>query len=100
MMDSVIVERLGKKSLVIRGQGEKVDEYIQKMNADTGIARTVVRIGKENKWLRERNTLLKDIDGEKEGIMVCEGQTCKEVAFDEAQEPREDNRAFTSAHNT
>jgi uncharacterized protein YyaL (SSP411 family) len=83
MMDSVVVERLGKKSLVIRGHGENIDAYIQKMNDNTGLARTVVRIGKDNKWLRQRNALLKDIDGEKEGIMVCEGQTCKEVSFDE-----------------
>lgn len=84
MMDSVVVERLGKKSLVIRGTGEKVEAYIQKMNDDTGLARTVVRLGKDSTWLRARNALLRDVDGEKEGVMICEDRTCKEIAFDEA----------------
>ena len=29
-------------------------------------------------WLKRRNALLRNVDGEKKGMMVCEGGVCNE----------------------
>jgi len=90
MLGSVVLARLGVKGVVITGNGEEgqgtvsmkgkggMGDLLKNLRAQVGCARTVVWVGGgKGEWLRSRNTLLKDVDGEKEEIMVCENGVCR-----------------------
>ncbi|KAF2672499.1 hypothetical protein BT63DRAFT_197579 [Microthyrium microscopicum] len=81
MLESVVAEFRGMKTIVITGSGENVDKYIDEVRDKTPWGRTVVRIGGgvEGKWLKERNTLIKAMDVEKAGVQLCENGACRDV---------------------
>lgn len=76
MLGSVVMGRLGMKSVVFTGE---YDENLKRFRQTVRPNSTVVALGKgKGLWLRERNDLLKQMDAEKDGVMVCEGGTCRE----------------------
>ena len=76
MLGSVVMGRLGMKSIVFTGEN---DENLKRFRQTVRPNSTVVALGKgKGSWLRERNDLLKHMDAEKDGVMVCEGGTCRE----------------------
>jgi uncharacterized protein YyaL (SSP411 family) len=81
LLDCVVSDRLGVKDIVITGTGEAVERELNFVRARPGVSRTVVRLGAgvKDKWIRERNQLLKAMDPDKAGVQVCEGGVCQEV---------------------
>ena len=79
MMDSVVVGRLGIRHIVITGEGQRVEEWLQRYREKpTGLG-TLSRIGNGlGEWLSQRNGLVKSMDVRKEGVMVCEGGSCRD----------------------
>lgn len=81
LLDAVVVEQLGIRTLVITGSGKAVDDYVEKLRSGTPWGRTMVKLGEgiESKWLQERNMLIKAMDPNKAGVQLCEAGSCKEV---------------------
>lgn len=76
MLGSVVMGHLGLKSVVLTGEN---DEVLKRLRQIVRPNSTVVALGKgKGQWLRERNGLLKQMDAEKDGVMVCEGGACRE----------------------
>ena len=76
MLGSVVIGRLGLKGVVLTGGNDKV---VKRLKQTVRPNSTVVALGQgKGPWLRERNDLLKHIDVEKDGILVCEGGACRE----------------------
>ena len=81
MLGSVVVGRLGMKATVLSGNIESHGEVLRKLREGVRPDSTVVAIGNgKGSWLRERNGLLKNMDVDKPGVMVCEGSVCREGA--------------------
>lgn len=79
MMDAVVVGKLGTRHSVITGEGERVEEWLQRYRSKPGCLGTISRVGKEQgKWLKERNSLVKTMDTGREGVMVCEKGACRD----------------------
>ncbi|KAF2711108.1 hypothetical protein K504DRAFT_475936 [Pleomassaria siparia CBS 279.74] len=79
MMDAVVVGKLGIKHSVITGEGEKVEEWLRRYRAKPLSLSTISRVGNgRGEWLRKRNGLVKSMDTEKEGVMVCEKGACRD----------------------
>lgn len=79
MMDSVVASKFGIKHAVITGEGEKAEEWLRRYRErPTGLG-VVSRIGNNvGEWLKGRNALVKSMNAEKEGVMVCEQGACRE----------------------
>ena len=78
MLGSVVMGHLGLKGIVLAGENE---EILKQMRQTIMPNSTVVALGKgKGSWLRERNDILKPIDGENDVVMVCEDGACKEGA--------------------
>ena len=76
MLGSVVIGHLGLKGIVLTGENE---ELLKRLRQTVRPNSTVVALGKgKGSWLSERNDLLKQIDAEKDGVMVCEGGACRE----------------------
>lgn len=82
-MPGVVAGRLGVRGVVVVAADGDGDERMEKVEefekAPRGGLGTFAKIGKDASWLRERNTLLKDVgkDG-KTRVLVCEGGRCVE----------------------
>jgi len=78
-MPSVVAGHLGVKGTVVSGKGrERIKEYEEQPRG--GLTTVTVLEGEgENKWLRERNSLLRGwgLDGQVR-ILVCENGACRE----------------------
>lgn len=79
MMSSVVASKLGIKGLMVAGQGEVIDMALKKAKENVRPEYTVLRIGgsARSDWLRSRNELLKDLDGGKEMVQLCESGICR-----------------------
>lgn len=76
MLGSVVTGRLGLKGVVLTGNSK---EMLKRLRQTVRPNSTVLALGQgKGPWLRERNDLLKHMDVEKDGIMVCEGGACRE----------------------
>jgi uncharacterized protein YyaL (SSP411 family) len=91
MLDSVVATRLGTRCVTIcSGQsegeeGKKVDEVIKReRQRGSGLATLAVNQlnAAKDSWLKQRNSLLKHMDGKKNVLLICEGTSCREVALD------------------
>ncbi|KAF2463618.1 uncharacterized protein BDR25DRAFT_307650 [Lindgomyces ingoldianus] len=79
MMDTVVVGKLGLKHSVITGEGERVEEWLKRYRAKPSSLGAVSRIcAGMGEWLKERNQLVKSMDANKEGVMICEQGACRD----------------------
>ncbi|KAF2688958.1 hypothetical protein K458DRAFT_414628 [Lentithecium fluviatile CBS 122367] len=79
MMDAIVAGRFGVKHAVATGEGERVEEWVKRWRERPQGVGTVSRVGRGmGEWLRERNSLVKIMDAQKEGVMVCEQGACRE----------------------
>lgn len=79
MLPAVVVSALGIKSVVITGEGKKVDDAVKKIRGRIRFMETLVRLLPDTDgWLRNRNALLAEMKADKPSVMVCEGGTCRE----------------------
>jgi uncharacterized protein YyaL (SSP411 family) len=78
MLEVVVAERLGTKSVVMTGCSEAVEAYVEKMRVSTGWLRTMVRLGPGSscEWIKTRNKLLAAMDETKPCVQVCEEGAC------------------------
>ena len=79
MMSSVVASKLGMKGLMVVGEIEAAEAALKKFNENITPNYTILRIGggANSDWLRGRNELLKDLDGSKPMLQLCEGGVCK-----------------------
>jgi uncharacterized protein YyaL (SSP411 family) len=76
MLSSVVIGRLGVKGIILTGNSE---ETLKQLRQQVGPNRTIVALGGgKGQWLKGRNELLRGMDAEKDGVMVCEGGACRE----------------------
>lgn len=79
MMDAVVVGRLGIRHTVLTGEGQKIEEWLRRYRERPAGLRTISRVWKsKGGWLKQRNTLVRSMDAGREGVMVCEGGSCRE----------------------
>ncbi|KAF2811716.1 uncharacterized protein BDZ99DRAFT_461711, partial [Mytilinidion resinicola] len=78
LLDSVVVGRLGLKSVALTGEGERVEKWLQSWREKAGGVVSRVGGGARSEWLRKRNKLVGSLDVKKESVMVCEGGRCTE----------------------
>jgi len=76
MMGSVVMARLGLKAVVLTGNSVEALKALRQQIRPNAVVTALG--GGKGKWLRQRNVLLKDIDVERDGVMVCEGGACRE----------------------
>ena len=75
MLGSVVMAQLGVKSVILTGEcTETLKRLRQQVRPSTVIC---AMGGGKGQWLRERNPIMKDLDGEKEGVLVCERGVCR-----------------------
>ncbi|KAI7115756.1 hypothetical protein KC352_g34242, partial [Hortaea werneckii] len=79
MMSSVVSSHLGMKGLMIVGDGDAAQAALRKIYENVKPNYTVLRVGggANSDWLRSRNDLLKDVDGSKQMVQLCEGTSCR-----------------------
>ena len=77
LLSSVVMGRLGVKGIILTGHSDKALEKLrQQIRPDA----TIIFLGNgKGKWLMSRNELLRSMDVERTGVMVCEGGSCKEL---------------------
>ena len=79
MMDSIVTAKFGIKHAVITGEGEQAEEWLRRYRERPAGLGAISRVGKDmGAWLRQRNPLVKSMNTEKAGVMVCENGTCRE----------------------
>ncbi|KAL6720186.1 hypothetical protein ACLMJK_002107 [Lecanora helva] len=76
MLGSVVMGRLGLKAIVLTGDSEEALKKLRQQVRPNVVVTSLS--GGKGKWLRERNPLLRELDGEKNGVMICEGGACRE----------------------
>ena len=79
MMSSVVASTLGMKGLMVAGEGETVDAMLKKYHENITPNYSILKVGggANSKWLRGRNELLKDLDGSRTMLQLCEDGVCK-----------------------
>ena len=78
ILGSVVMGRLGVAGVVLTGY-EIDGEVLKRLRAGVKPHRTVIRIGGgKGEWLRQRSEVLREIDGGRRAVMLCEGRSCKE----------------------
>ncbi|KAK0935676.1 hypothetical protein LTR29_012748 [Friedmanniomyces endolithicus] len=79
MMSSVIASELGVRGLMVVGEGPAVEAAVRLVREGARPNLTVLRVGggAKSEWLRGRNELLRDLDGKREMVQVCEGGACR-----------------------
>lgn len=87
MMSSVVASKLGMKGIMVIGDGEAEEAMLKKWNESLMPNYTILRIGggANSDWLRSRNELLKDLDGSKPMLQLCEGGVCKLLDLSEVK---------------
>lgn len=79
LLDAAAAARIGLKGVILAGEGELVGAAIKKLHGTVRPGCTMLRVGgsAKSEWLRSRNGLLKDLDGTREMVQLCEGKTCR-----------------------
>ena len=90
LLDAVVLGRLGVRSVVVSGEGQRVERVLERLKKGVPVGRTVGRVGKgaRDGWLRGRNTVVGSVDGGREAVLVCEERACREVVGEELEELR------------
>ncbi|KAF2478645.1 hypothetical protein BDY17DRAFT_328174 [Neohortaea acidophila] len=79
MMGGVVAAKCGVKGITVVGDGPAVQALLRAWKASLTPGYTLSRVGdgEGSAWLRGRNELLKDLDGRREMVQVCEGGVCR-----------------------
>nr|OQO29128.1 hypothetical protein B0A51_02712 [Rachicladosporium sp. CCFEE 5018] len=79
MMSSIVAAKLGCRGLMVVGVGEEAEAAVRKYREGVFPTMTMIRVGNgaEDGWLKGRNDLLADTDGDREMVQLCEGGVCK-----------------------
>ncbi|KAF2772262.1 hypothetical protein EJ03DRAFT_266830 [Teratosphaeria nubilosa] len=80
LMSSIVASKIGMRGVMIVGEGEVAEAALRKVRETVRPNVTVLRVGgggAKDEWLRGRNGLVKDLDGKKEMVQLCEGQRCR-----------------------
>ncbi|KAL5121443.1 hypothetical protein ACEQ8H_000514 [Pleosporales sp. CAS-2024a] len=78
MLDAVVAGKLGVRHVVITGTGHRVEQWLRRYRERPAGLSTVSRVGAElGAWLKQRNSLVKEMNALHEGVMVCENGSCK-----------------------
>lgn len=81
LMSSVVAAKLGMRGLLVVGEGEVQERVVRAFHGSVAPGWTVLRVGGgeggKDQWLRERNGLLRDLDGNKGMVQLCEGGVCR-----------------------
>ncbi|KAK5132479.1 hypothetical protein LTR08_009025 [Meristemomyces frigidus] len=87
LMSSIIASKLGMKGLMVCGEGEAAEAALKRARESVRPNHTVLRVGggAEGEWLRSRNDLLKDLDGSKQMVQLCEGGVCRLLQLEDAE---------------
>ncbi|CAK4029875.1 Spermatogenesis-associated 20 [Lecanosticta acicola] len=87
-LSSVVASKMGMKGIMIVGEGEAVEAALKKARERVRPNTTIVRVGggANSTWLQSRNELLKDLDGHKSMVQVCEGGICRLLEEADVQE--------------
>ncbi|KAK6430975.1 hypothetical protein LTR95_012870, partial [Oleoguttula sp. CCFEE 5521] len=75
MMSSIVAAKLGCRGLMVAGVGEVAEAAVRKYREGVFPTMTIIRVGNgaEDGWLKGRNDLLADTDGDREMVQLCEG---------------------------
>ncbi|KAL1874332.1 hypothetical protein Daus18300_003696 [Diaporthe australafricana] len=86
LLSAAAAAQVGLKGVVLAGEGELVSAAIKRLHETVRPGWTVLRVGHGTKseWLKSRNRLLKDLDGTKQVVQLCEGRTCRLLDIEEA----------------
>lgn len=79
IMASIIASKLGMKGLIVIGEGEAAEAALKKARESVRPNYTVLRVGggANSDWIKGRNELLKDLDGSRQMVQLCEGGACR-----------------------
>lgn len=79
MMAAVVASVQGVRGLMVVGEGEAQEAVVRRFHERVTPNWTILRVGggAESEWLRGRNGLLRDVDGGKAMVQVCEGGACR-----------------------
>ncbi|KAI9780281.1 MAG: hypothetical protein M1816_003123 [Peltula sp. TS41687] len=79
MLPAVVAGALGVKSVVVTGQGPRIDEALKRIRGRIRSAETLVRLVPETAggWLTTRNARLAEIKADKPSVMVCEEESAE-----------------------
>jgi uncharacterized protein YyaL (SSP411 family) len=79
MMSSIVASTLGMKGLMVVGEGEGAEALVKKFYENITPNYTILRMGAgaKSEWLKSRNELLKDLDGSRTMLQLCESGVCK-----------------------
>jgi uncharacterized protein YyaL (SSP411 family) len=79
MMSSIVASTLGMKGLMVVGEGEKVEAMLKKYHENITPNYTILRVGggAKSEWLGARNELLKELDGSRTMLQLCEDGVCR-----------------------
>ncbi|KAF2216258.1 hypothetical protein CERZMDRAFT_109199 [Cercospora zeae-maydis SCOH1-5] len=88
MLSSVVATRLGAKSVMVVGDGQAARAALKHARENVRPNYSVLRIGggADSAWLRTRNSLVKDVDENREMVQVCEGQSCRLLSLQQIEE--------------
>jgi len=87
MMSSVVAAKIGVKGIMVVGDDEAAKAAVKKFNDNVTPNHTIARVGGgvNSEWLRSRNELLRDVDGSKPMVQLCEGGVCKLLDLKDVQ---------------
>jgi hypothetical protein len=80
LLSAVVMKDAGMKGVIVTGESEAVERAVKMQRGKAGPTTTITRLGgaAKGEWLRGKNGLLRDLDGEKARVLVCEGGVCKD----------------------
>ncbi|KAF4553984.1 Hypothetical protein D9617_5g068590 [Elsinoe fawcettii] len=84
LLGSVVSSRLGVRSVLVAGEGEKAENAVKTIREGVWPGIVLLRVGKDGAgdWLENKNETLKGL-GNKELVQVCEGTKCMLVGDEE-----------------
>lgn len=87
MVPALVAAKLGMRGLMVVGESQAGEAALAGARENVRPGWTVLRVGggAKDEWLRKRNELVKDLDGSKAMVQLCEGTSCKLLAFEDVE---------------
>jgi len=79
LLGSVIMSRMGVRGIMVSGNSKSAEDAVKALRTTVRPGSTIIRIGggAKDDWLRSQNELVRDVDGERDMVQLCEGTQCK-----------------------